>query len=149
MLQRRLVRLEKKLNVPPEERHTSAAQLQKADEITVEGVRIYKRASSMHLDSTGRAINKTPLQSADGSLRWTPMSLKPVKISTVSLKGKDEVLFNIGSVIFIFEPIVKGKGKVGLEGNKWRRNQCRGFGSPALQTTGLQGVSFPYHLANT
>jgi fanconi-associated nuclease 1 len=91
MLQRRLTRLEKKLKVPPEERHTSAGQLQEAKETTVEGIRIYKRDSSLHPDNNGRAINKTPLQSAaESSLRWTPMSLKPLKISAVALKGKDE-----------------------------------------------------------
>jgi Fanconi-associated nuclease 1 len=96
MLQRRLGRLEKKLNVPPEERHTSAGQLLKPEAVTVEGIRIHKRASSLHLDGTGRAVNKTPLQSAgESSLRWTPRSLKPQKISTVPLKGKYEVRLQI------------------------------------------------------
>jgi fanconi-associated nuclease 1 len=91
MLQRRLTRLEKKLKVPPEERHTNAGQLRKAEETTIEGTRIYKRASSLYLDNTGRAVNKTPLQSASGSwLRWTPKSLKPTKISSAPLKGNDE-----------------------------------------------------------
>jgi Fanconi-associated nuclease 1 len=97
MLQRRLARLEKKLNVPPEERHTNAGQLQKAEETTVEGIRIYKRASSLYLDNT-RAVNKTPLQSAgESSLRWTPKSLRPTKISTVALKSEDEVRLQISS----------------------------------------------------
>jgi|SRR5882762_4785686 Fanconi-associated nuclease 1 len=101
MLERRLTRLEKKLKVPPEERHTNDGQLRQAEETTVEGIRIYKRASSLHLDTVGRALSKTPLQSAgESSLRWTPMSLKPERVSTVALKGNDEVRHRISSRIF-------------------------------------------------
>lgn len=90
MLQRRLTRLEKKLNVPPEDRHTSAGELQKAEETTVEGVRIYSRASSLHLDRAGRAVDKSavnPLQVKVDlvSLLWPP------KVTTVLLKGSVEV----------------------------------------------------------
>lgn len=58
MLQRRLTRLEKKLGIRMEDRHTSAGQLLKAEETTITGIRIPQWASSLHLDNTGRPVNK-------------------------------------------------------------------------------------------
>lgn len=89
MLTRRLTRLEKKLNIPLMDRHTSVAQLRKPEETTVEGFRIRDRGSSLHLDSTGRPV--TPLQPAERPMQWTPQSLSSNKKPSVALKGADEV----------------------------------------------------------
>jgi hypothetical protein len=143
MLQRRLTRLEKKLKVPPEERHTSTGELQEAEVITVEGVRVCKKATNLHLDNTGRAVNKTPLQSAgESSLRWTPMSLKTPKISTVAPKGKDEVNYFIlfYQIFSSFDHRVTVERKIGVEGKRRRRRQCRDTSSAALRENGLQRV---------
>lgn len=71
-LAKRLTRLEKKLNI--RDRHTCAGQLHKAEERTVEGLRIRDRGSSLHLDAAGRAM--TPQQPvAESPMKWTPRSL--------------------------------------------------------------------------
>jgi hypothetical protein len=86
MLQRRLTRLEKRLNVPPEDRHISAGEMQKAEETTVEGTRIYHRATSLHLDNVGRAVNKSTANPLQGKTDLVSF-LWPQKVTTVPLKG--------------------------------------------------------------
>src|ERR1700722_2263994 len=135
MLQRRLTRLEKKLNVPPEERHNSAGQLQQAEETTVEGIRIYKKPSSMHLDNIGRAVNKTPLHHVDrvgeSSFRWM-MSPNPTTINTIALKGNDKVRISFVLYFLTFDHLSEGDGKVGLERTRRRRNNRRDTSSAVL-----------------
>ncbi|KAI0723944.1 hypothetical protein C8T65DRAFT_714858 [Cerioporus squamosus] len=60
MLERRLTRLEKKLNIPLEERHVCEGSLKAATEVYVEGVRIRHRAESLLLDR-GRVNRKEPV----------------------------------------------------------------------------------------
>ena len=60
MLERRLTRLEKSLNVPLEERHVCEGSLKKAELVYVAGVRIRHRASSLMLDKAGRVVNESP-----------------------------------------------------------------------------------------
>ncbi|KAH9901518.1 VRR-NUC domain-containing protein [Cubamyces lactineus] len=64
MLERRLTRLEKWLNVPLEERHECAARLAAAAKVFVEGERVDRR---LHLDEAGRVVNSTaPEGGTDG-----------------------------------------------------------------------------------
>ncbi|RPD66429.1 hypothetical protein L226DRAFT_479073 [Lentinus tigrinus ALCF2SS1-7] len=60
MLERRLTRLEKRLNIPPENRHICEGSLQKAEDVYVEGVRIRHREDSLLLDRAGRVVNGSP-----------------------------------------------------------------------------------------
>ena len=69
-LARRLTRLEKKLNI--RNRHTCAGYLHKAEERTIEGLRIRDRGPSLHSDIMGRPV--TPEQPEE-HMRWTPRSL--------------------------------------------------------------------------
>ncbi|KAI0957731.1 hypothetical protein AcW1_006029 [Taiwanofungus camphoratus] len=66
MLERRLTRLESRLKMPMEERHTCLGKLQKADKILIEGVRVYHREASLVLDQTGRIVNKRLVTPAKG-----------------------------------------------------------------------------------
>jgi fanconi-associated nuclease 1 len=59
-LERRLTTLEKRLNIPEEERHTSAAVLEKAEELTIQGERIREPTADLHLDAQGRPITIRP-----------------------------------------------------------------------------------------
>ena len=71
-LARRLTRLEKKLNI--RNRHTCAGYLRKAEERTIEGLRIRDRGLSLHSDIMGRPL--TPEQTvAEEHMKWTPRSL--------------------------------------------------------------------------
>ncbi|KAI0664677.1 VRR-NUC domain-containing protein [Cubamyces menziesii] len=64
MLERRLTRLEKWLNVPQEERHECAARLAAAVKVFIEGERVDRR---LHLDEAGRVVNSTaPESGTDG-----------------------------------------------------------------------------------
>ncbi|KAF7986651.1 hypothetical protein HWV62_26482 [Athelia sp. TMB] len=81
-LQRRLIKLEKKLKIPAEERHTCAASLDKAAKRFLTGTRI-RHTSNLHLDSTGRAAKpeSSHSNSTDASkMQWTPGSLNASKV---------------------------------------------------------------------
>ncbi|CDO73570.1 hypothetical protein BN946_scf185014.g40 [Trametes cinnabarina] len=62
MLERRLTRLEKWLDIPADERHECAGRLRKAAEVYVKGVRVDRR---LMLDEAGRVVDK-----GNGSLSW-------------------------------------------------------------------------------
>ncbi|KAH9951864.1 VRR-NUC domain-containing protein [Amylocystis lapponica] len=66
MLERRLTTLENRLKLPHEERHVCAGGLRKAEKRTVVGVRVYTRASSLVLNTTGHVLNKPSVMSAKG-----------------------------------------------------------------------------------
>ncbi|PCH37697.1 hypothetical protein WOLCODRAFT_113993 [Wolfiporia cocos MD-104 SS10] len=55
-LERRLKTLEKKLNVPVEERHVCQGVLAEAVDTHIEGTRVWHRADAMVLDRTGRVV---------------------------------------------------------------------------------------------
>ncbi|KAI0780638.1 hypothetical protein BD413DRAFT_619127 [Trametes elegans] len=71
MLERRLTRLERALDVPPDERHTCAGLPKKAERVPVVGVRVDKR---MHLDEAGRVAEKE--RGLDG---WATCAPSPQK----------------------------------------------------------------------
>ncbi|KAI8989721.1 VRR-NUC domain-containing protein [Trametes punicea] len=96
MLERRLTRLEKRLNVRPSERHECAGRLKAAGQVFVVGERVDRR---LHLDEAGRVLNKPAEGRAVGSgglLLWAtrkdakPEELKQEKTSGKSVwKGRD------------------------------------------------------------
>lgn len=91
-LLRRLTKLERKLKVPPEERHICTASLDKAEDIFIEGTRIWQSAASLCLDSTGRVVKPTmplPTSAEAPNLRWTPESLGAQKVDTVPKAAKE------------------------------------------------------------
>lgn len=55
-LVRRLVRLERRLRVPEEERCLCEGELRKADVVFVNAVRVWNRADSLKLDANGRVV---------------------------------------------------------------------------------------------
>lgn len=123
MLARRLTRLEKKLNIPLMDRHTSSARLHKSEETTVEGVRIRDRGSSLRLDNTAKPIldPTTDLQPAT-EMKWTPQSLKK---SSVKLQSGDQVISPMVICVTSIELILAAEQRtlereINLEGKGWR-----------------------------
>lgn len=55
-LLRRVRRLEKQLNIPPEDRTHCEGELRKADEVIIKAKRIHHRASSLKVDTAGNVI---------------------------------------------------------------------------------------------
>lgn len=79
MLVRRLVCIEKKLKIPPGERHRCEGKLLKSEEIYMEGVRVRKMsedfvASFPNGKGSATPVTPEPVNKAWGSL--TPMSAK-------------------------------------------------------------------------
>ncbi|KZT02315.1 uncharacterized protein LAESUDRAFT_706344 [Laetiporus sulphureus 93-53] len=72
-LERRLTTLEKWLKVSEADRHTCEAKLNKAEEVSLSGVRVHHRTSNMVLDRFGRPVGKRralqPSQATGGSLK--------------------------------------------------------------------------------
>ncbi|KAI0333539.1 hypothetical protein GY45DRAFT_1344002 [Cubamyces sp. BRFM 1775] len=64
MLERRLTRLEKRLDVPLEERHECAGRLKAAGKVFVQGERVDRR---LHLDEAGRVVISTALEGGAAS----------------------------------------------------------------------------------
>ena len=73
-LERRLTRLEKRLNVPINERHECDGQIKKARELFIEGVRVKNRASSVILDKSGHMRGIVPFFTGQ-SKSATPSSI--------------------------------------------------------------------------
>ncbi|KAL4077221.1 VRR-NUC domain-containing protein [Scleroderma yunnanense] len=79
-LQRRLVRLEKLLKLPPEDCHTSHGKLASAKEVTFVATRIKHRAASLKLDRTGRNASRTPTHHLKHSLEhYYKLNTTPAK----------------------------------------------------------------------
>lgn len=76
-LQRRLTKLENKLKLPAEERHSCAGSLAKAEKRTFHGTRIRQGAGSLKLDNMGRAIK--PVTTLDSPLLRRPILLNAQK----------------------------------------------------------------------
>lgn len=92
MLQRRLTRLEKKLNIPLEDRHISAGHLLKAEETTVIGTRIPNRVTNRHLDNSGKPPNDF-MDSLHVKADTSPSTSSRPKTATLPLKHSVEVKY--------------------------------------------------------
>lgn len=88
-LERRLTRLEKRLNVPMSERHECIGQLRKAREVYIEGVRVKNRASSVILDRSGRIKGGTIPLFPDRHQSATPFTIfRPLTQSLITEVGQ-------------------------------------------------------------
>lgn len=92
MLERRLTRLEKSLNIPLEERHVCEGSLQAPVKVFVDGVRIYHRAGSLLLDQAGRVVNQSPVkrQGLSWANRRDPSSVKVKQEVGVALHSSSQ-----------------------------------------------------------
>ena len=80
MLERRVIRLEKILKIPIDQRHTSETDLKKLSPIFIEGVRVHSGLEGMRLDPIGQVVAnspKTPL-----SQTQLPFTVKKTLITT-------------------------------------------------------------------
>ncbi|KAI0707651.1 VRR-NUC domain-containing protein [Earliella scabrosa] len=75
----RLTTLEKRLNVPLENRHRCKGSLEAATDVLAEGVRIYHRADSLVLDK-GRVANQSPVKTQASSRLDDKSATSPVKV---------------------------------------------------------------------
>ncbi|KAF9227566.1 hypothetical protein BS17DRAFT_773961 [Gyrodon lividus] len=79
-LLRRLKRLENKLKLSLEDRHTCEGKLADAEEVVFEAIRVRHRAASLKLDRTGRNMSSTPLpQKNQGIEHFYPPLATPSK----------------------------------------------------------------------
>jgi Fanconi-associated nuclease 1 len=95
MLLRRLARLEKKLRVPFDECHRCEGKLLESKHVYVEGIRIWKKADSLSVESSGSMTLSTPelVNKAWGPL--LPQSTKIERVSASPLKGKNSVMTEV------------------------------------------------------
>ncbi|RDX56460.1 hypothetical protein OH76DRAFT_1550917 [Lentinus brumalis] len=140
MLERRLTRLEKKLNIPPEKRHVCEGSLKTAEEVYVEGVRIRHRADSLLLDRAGRVVNESPNKNPIAErLIWK--NRKEPTSKKVKEEGKSEKAAGGKS-------IWKGRGdeEVSVEQLALEyyedKHGCKGFHSEGRIVTTLFGLLF-------
>ncbi|KIJ16849.1 hypothetical protein PAXINDRAFT_98635 [Paxillus involutus ATCC 200175] len=84
-LLRRLTKLENKLKLPPEDRHTCEGKLADAEEVVFEAVRIRHRAASLKLDRTGRSLSNaaSPQKNRDIKIFY-PSLATPAKAESSS-----------------------------------------------------------------
>lgn len=95
MLERRVLRLEKILKIPIDQRHTSENDLKKTSSIFIEGVRVHSRLEGMHLDSIGQVVAhspKTPLSQSQ-----LPFPVKKLLFTTFK-KGESSSLEKKGDI---------------------------------------------------
>ncbi|KAG0701782.1 hypothetical protein DFH29DRAFT_982609 [Suillus ampliporus] len=96
-LDRRLTALEKKLKLPPEERHTSEGKLLSTSSVSFEGVRVYHRTASLRLDRTGRNTNDIKpnpsiAQAGDITKFLSPKKPGTIKVDATPVSVKVEKL---------------------------------------------------------
>ncbi|OCH92080.1 hypothetical protein OBBRIDRAFT_886490 [Obba rivulosa] len=98
-LHRRLARLEKKLRVPEEDRHSCQGEQRKADKVEIYGVRVYRSAGSLLLDRACRNVNKQSDESqtrlpfapqADSSLEKPPTVADEKRTGKSIWKGRND-----------------------------------------------------------
>ncbi|KIK92306.1 hypothetical protein PAXRUDRAFT_830065 [Paxillus rubicundulus Ve08.2h10] len=84
-LLRRLTKLENKLKLPLEDRHSCEGKLADAEEVVFEAVRIRHRATSLKLDRTGRSLSNTAFPQKNQQINnFYPLLATPVKSESSS-----------------------------------------------------------------
>ena len=118
-LQRRLIRLEKRLKLSSDDCHTSDAKLASAKEVSFVAIRRRHRAASLKLDRIGRNKSRTPTPRPNHGLEhYYKATTTPVKseagenrVPTQALESPVRLPLNRVVIVLTFIIMTEGKTK--------------------------------------